>query len=121
MDRLHSMRVFSRVVDQGSFAAAARELNLSPAVVTRLVAELEALIGLVGQQPRDELEGDEIMVPPFLRELTFLASVKGGAEAPAEAVTLVPKRSALSTIHTDTMYAAALAGLGITGLPSFVA
>ena len=42
MDRLHSMRVFARVIDQGSFAAAARELNVSPAVVTRLVADLPA-------------------------------------------------------------------------------
>ena len=41
MDRLSSMRVFSRVIEEGSFAGAARELNLSPAVVTRLIAELE--------------------------------------------------------------------------------
>ncbi|HTM76214.1 MAG TPA: LysR family transcriptional regulator, partial [Devosia sp.] len=41
MDRLNSMRVFARVIEQGSFAGAARELNLSPAVVTRLVADLE--------------------------------------------------------------------------------
>jgi len=68
-----------------------------------------------------ELEGHENMVPPFLRELTFFAGALGDADSSGESVTLVPKRSALSTIHTDTMYAAALAGLGITGLPSFVA
>jgi len=45
MDRLHSMRVFARVIDEGSFAAAARELNVSPAVVTRLVADLEEHLG----------------------------------------------------------------------------
>jgi len=45
MDRLHSMRVFARVIDHGSFARAARELNLSPAVVTRLVADLEEHLG----------------------------------------------------------------------------
>src|SRR5882672_10675723 len=45
MDRLHSMRVFSRVIDAGSFAKAAREMNLSPAVVTRLVADLEEHLG----------------------------------------------------------------------------
>ena len=45
MDRLHSMRVFARVIEQGSFAGAARELNLSPAVVTRLVADLEEHLG----------------------------------------------------------------------------
>ncbi|WKB50986.1 LysR family transcriptional regulator [Eleftheria terrae] len=45
MDRLHSMRVFSKVIDEGSFAAAARALDLSAAVVTRLVADLEAHLG----------------------------------------------------------------------------
>ncbi len=252
MDRLHSMRVFSRVVDEGSFARAARGLNLSPAVVTRLVADLEDHLGsrlinrttrrlsltdigelylervrhilteveeaealatastaeprghlrvlcppafavhqiakhlpkfralypkvsvelsvsgpvevvdenfdvsiltegrrqLDGsfvarrlarsevvlcaspeylerrgrpQHPKD-MEAHETMVPPFIRELTF-HTVGGpdGTDAAAESVTLTPKRSALSTVHTDTMYAAALAGLGITGLPSFVA
>lgn len=42
MDRLTSMRVFAKVVERGSLAAAARELDLSPAVVTRLLADLEA-------------------------------------------------------------------------------
>lgn len=39
------MRVFERVVDEGSFAAAARALDLSPPVVTRLVADLEEHLG----------------------------------------------------------------------------
>jgi len=252
MDRLHSMRVFSRVVDEGSFARAARELNLSPAVVTRLVADLEEHLGsrlinrttrrlsltdtgelylervrhilteveeaealatastaeprghlrvlcppafavhqiakhlpkfralyprvsielsvpgpvetvdenydvsilTEGRRPLDghfvarrlarsevilcaapeylerrgrpqhpkDMESHETMVPPFLRELTFHTGEGDNHDAAAiESVTLMPKRSGLSTIHTDTMYAAALAGLGITGLPSFVA
>jgi DNA-binding transcriptional LysR family regulator len=251
MDRLHSMRVFSRVIDQGSFAGAARELNLSPAVVTRLIADLEEHLGsrlinrttrrlsltdtgelylervrhilteveeaetlatastaeprghlrvlcppafavhqiakhlprframfprvtlelsvpgpvetvdesfdvsilTEGRRPLDgsfvarrlarsevilcaspeyldrrgrpqhpkEMEGHESMVPPFLRELTFHAGSREQADAAAESIILMPSRSALSTNHTDTMYAAALAGLGITGLPSFVA
>jgi DNA-binding transcriptional LysR family regulator len=251
MDRLHSMRVFARVVDGGSFAGAARELNLSPAVVTRLVADLEEHLGsrlinrttrrlsltdtgelylervrqiltdveeaealatastseprghlrvlcppafavhqiakhlpkfralypkvslelsvpgpvetvdenfdvsilTEGRRPLDgsfvarrlarsevilcaspeyldrrgrpqhpkDMDAHESMVPPFLRELTFHAVAAGNGTAASESITLVPKRSGLSTIHTDTMYAAALAGLGITGLPSFVA
>ena len=251
MDRLHSMRVFSRVIERGSFAGAARELNLSPAVVTRLVADLEEHLGArlinrttrrlaltdtgeiylervrhilteveeaetlataataeprghlrvlcspafavhqiakhlpafraayprvtlelsvpgpvdtvdenfdvsiitEGRRPLDgsfiarriarsevvlcaapeyldrhgrpqhpnDLVGHENMVPPFLRELTFHAALGADDEPVGESVTLTPARSALSTIHTDTMYAAALAGLGITGLPSFVA
>ena len=45
MDRLSSMRVFLKVVDEGGFAAAARALDMSPAVVTRLVADLEDHLG----------------------------------------------------------------------------
>lgn len=45
MDRLLSMRVFERVVDEGGFAAAARALDLSAPVVTRLVADLEDHLG----------------------------------------------------------------------------
>ncbi|MQR01493.1 LysR family transcriptional regulator [Glaciimonas soli] len=41
MDRLQSMRVFAKVVEQGSFVAAANALELSNAVVTRHVADLE--------------------------------------------------------------------------------
>ncbi|MDO9158327.1 MAG: LysR family transcriptional regulator, partial [Burkholderiaceae bacterium] len=45
MDRLLSMRVFQQVADAGSFAAAARQLDLSPAAVTRLVVDLEEHLG----------------------------------------------------------------------------
>lgn len=46
MDRLQSMRVFQQVVDDGSFAAVARKLDLSSAVVTRLVGDLETHLGV---------------------------------------------------------------------------
>ncbi|MCX7279862.1 MAG: LysR family transcriptional regulator [Burkholderiales bacterium] len=45
MDRLQSMRVFQRVVDEGGFAAAARKMHLDPAVVTRLLVDLEKHLG----------------------------------------------------------------------------
>jgi len=45
MDRLLSMRVFDRVVGEGGFAAAARALDMSAPVVTRLVADLEDHLG----------------------------------------------------------------------------
>jgi DNA-binding transcriptional LysR family regulator len=41
MDRLLSMQVFEKVVSEGGFAAAARALDMSPAVVSRLVNDLE--------------------------------------------------------------------------------
>jgi len=244
------MRVFSRVIEAGSFAGAARDLGLSPAVVTRLVADLEehlgarlinrttrrlaltdtgelylervrqiltevdeadALAGAATTDPRghlrvlappafavhqlakllpkfhaqyplvtielsspgpvetiDEnfdvsiiqvarkpLDGDfvarllarteviacaspeyldrkgrpehphdlkqfDAMLPTFLREVTFQRGAYGDDEPPDEAVTMSPGRGVLSTIHIDTLYAAALHGLGIAGLPSFV-
>lgn len=251
MDRLHSMRVFCRVIDAGSFAAAAREMNLSPAVVTRLVADLEEHLGArlinrttrrlaltdigeaylerarqilteveeaealastasteprghlrvlappafathqlakllprfhrqypkitielsapgpvetvdenfdvtiinVGRQPLDgdfvarllarteviacaspeyldrngrpehpsDLVLHEAMLPTFLREITFHQGAWGDDEPAGETFTLIPNRPVLGTVHTDTLYAAALHGLGIAGLPSFVA
>ena len=45
MDRLLSMRVFQKVIDEGGFAAAARALELSPAAVTRLIGDLETHLG----------------------------------------------------------------------------
>lgn len=46
MDRFAAMQTFVRVIDRGGFAVAARELNVSPAVVTRQIAELEAHLGV---------------------------------------------------------------------------
>jgi DNA-binding transcriptional LysR family regulator len=73
------------------------------------------------QHPRD-LRTHEALIPPISelqRGLTFIHGAVG--EDSAETFTVVPqKRSLLSSAHIDTMYAAALRGLGIAGLPSFV-
>jgi DNA-binding transcriptional LysR family regulator len=45
MDRLQSMRIFAKVVEQGSFARAAQALGLSATVVTRHLADLETHLG----------------------------------------------------------------------------
>ncbi|MBC3928893.1 LysR family transcriptional regulator [Undibacterium sp. CY21W] len=45
MDRLQSMRIFSKVVELGGFARAAVALEMSNAVVTRYVADLESHLG----------------------------------------------------------------------------
>lgn len=45
MDRLGAITVFRRVVELGAFAAAARDLNLSNAAVSKHVAALEAHLG----------------------------------------------------------------------------
>jgi DNA-binding transcriptional LysR family regulator len=46
MDHLDAMRIFVAVAKQESFAAAARDLRLSPSVVTRSIAQLEDKLGL---------------------------------------------------------------------------
>ncbi len=45
-DALHEMSVFSKVVGTGSLSAAARELGLSVALVSRRLARLEARLGV---------------------------------------------------------------------------
>jgi DNA-binding transcriptional LysR family regulator len=46
MDRIDAMQAFVAVADLQGFAAAARRLDLSPPAVTRLVAALEARLGV---------------------------------------------------------------------------
>jgi DNA-binding transcriptional LysR family regulator len=46
IDIVASMRVFTAVVDAGSFAGAADKLDLSRGMATRYVAQLEAHLGV---------------------------------------------------------------------------
>lgn len=46
MDTLRTMKTFIAVVDEGSFAGAARSLNMSPPAVTRAIAQLENELGV---------------------------------------------------------------------------
>ena len=75
------------------------------------------------QHPR-ELVDHESVIPPISevqRGLQFYSGPLGGGSAKGESYTLAPKRHpSLATTHIDTMYAAALAGLGVAGLPSYV-
>jgi len=45
MDRMASMAAFTRVVGAGSFSAAAREMEVSQALVTKQIQELESWLG----------------------------------------------------------------------------
>jgi DNA-binding transcriptional LysR family regulator len=251
MDQLRAMKVFARVADEGGFASAARALDMAPAVVTRLIAELEEHLGArlmnrttrrlalteIGEDfldrarriladveeadalataatreprghlrlrvppafavhqlakhlpqfhrqypqvtveldspdlvltpdenfdltliaSREPLTGDfvarrlartevilcaapeylerrgrpqnpvdlrqhETLLPPqseLQRGVTFYRHDLDEHRAAAEAVTLMPRRSVLSTHHTDTRYVAALHGLGVAALPSY--
>src|SRR4029450_12410815 len=46
MDRFEEMRVFTAVVDGGSFVGASGALEMSKAAVSRYVAELESRLGV---------------------------------------------------------------------------
>jgi DNA-binding transcriptional LysR family regulator len=70
-----------------------------------------------------ELRGHDTLLPPISelqRGITFFSGAWGDDEPGGEQVTVVPDRPVLTTTHTDTMYAAALHGLGVAGLPSFM-
>ena len=71
-----------------------------------------------------ELVLHEALIPPLAdlqRGMTFYTGAWGDNEPGGESYTVnLSRRPALSTTHIDTTYAAALAGLGVAGLPSFV-
>jgi DNA-binding transcriptional LysR family regulator len=69
--------------------------------------------------PRDLLEHD-VLIPPISELQRGITFFRGRAGDGAETFHSVPRAGVLSTLHTDTNYAAALAGLGVAGLPSFV-
>jgi DNA-binding transcriptional LysR family regulator len=83
MDRLLSMRVFQRVIDEGGFAAAARMLDMSPAGVTRLVTDLEQHLGTrLMQRTTRKLSLTEAGEAYLMRVRSILAEVDD-AEATA--------------------------------------
>ena len=45
MDSIAGMRVFTRVVEAGSFSAAGRQLGMAPSSVSRRIGELEDALG----------------------------------------------------------------------------
>ncbi len=129
MDPLRAMRVFSKVVDEGSFAAA----------VARSEAILCASPEYLDRRGRPQLPTDLLQhgsrlsclgIRPICcstaagcrrstrwpRGITFVT----GEGAAVQSVTVMPRRPVLSTTPVDTMYAAALHGLGVAGLPSLV-
>lgn len=81
MDLLHAMRIFVRVAEEGSMAAAARALRLAPAVVTRQLAQLETHLGarLLQRSPR-HLSLTETGRDYLARAQRILAKVDEAAE-----------------------------------------
>lgn len=81
MDELKTMRTFVKVVDEGSFAGAARALNVANSVVTRAVGELEESLKcrLLNRTTRALLSltdvGAQYLQPDFVARLLAHADV----------------------------------------------
>lgn len=120
MDRLQSLRVFQQVVDEGGFAAAARKMDLAPAVVTRLISDLEKHLGarLLQRTTRrlsltqagerylerlrtilEELDEADAMVQSETREMS--GSLRVLAPPVAATHTLAPAISAFQQLHPN--------------------
>lgn len=105
----------------------ARAGALSGDFVARPLALSEVIVcaspGYLNRRGRPRMPGDlsghDSIIPPIGNELHF-RPVMGADAAQSERVKLAVLQPVLSTTHIDTMYTAARAGLGITGLPSFV-
>ena len=55
MDRISAMEVFVRVVQSGSFSAAARDLDLTPSAVSKQIGRLEDRLAAVSRVRRHAL------------------------------------------------------------------
>ncbi|MGY4286571.1 DNA-binding transcriptional LysR family regulator [Bradyrhizobium sp. LM2.7] len=74
MNRGHRLEMLICAADSGSFAAAARIMDLTPSAVSRGIAELER----------------ELMVPLFNRTTRQLSSLRKGSTSIAGPWTLLP-------------------------------
>lgn len=81
MDRLTAMRIFVRVVEAGSFSAAARSENIGQPAVSKAIAQLEEWVGV-----RLLLRSTRTLVPTEAG-LTFLAGAKRSIEETDDALT----------------------------------
>lgn len=86
MDRLDTLRVFTRIVERGSFVRAAEDLGLPPSTVTDAIKQLEArlqvrLLQRTTRQVRTTLDGEAY----YQRCLTILADFDEAESAFREA------------------------------------
>lgn len=101
MDTLESMRVFVRVVELGSFAAAARGFDLSPAMVSKHIGHLEKRTGarLLNRTTR-QVRPTEAGATYFDQCTAILRSIDA-AEAEAGADTSAPRGTLRITAPTE--------------------
>jgi DNA-binding transcriptional LysR family regulator len=97
------MRAFQQVVDDGGFAAAARTLDMSPAVMTRLISDLEQHLGArLLQRTTRKLSLTEAGQSYLLRVRNILSDVD---EAEASTRQQTDELAGLLRIHTQPVMA----------------
>lgn len=102
MDRLQAMRVFTTVVETGSFARAAEQLHLSATAASRHVAELEKHLGAqLLQRSTRRLNLTEIGTNYYDRCRSILADVE---EAEAQAATSESQPRGMLRISLPTSF-----------------
>ncbi len=74
-------------------------------------------------QPRhpQQLDVHEVLVPPIASLRRGVAFTRGPVADAGAVVVYRPREPAVSSLQLDAVHAAALAGMGIAGLPSFMA
>lgn len=126
IDHLKSMAVFARVVDEGSFRAAAKDLNLAPSRISEMVSDLENHLGitLLYRSTRKIALTNEGRIL-YANVVTMLRSAEAGLNE-LNAVTIKPvgqlklsvpafmASSALSRAMADFMHQYPLVCLSIT-------
>lgn len=116
MDRLTALQVFCRVAELNSFAKAGRSLGLSPAAISKNIAELEAHLGtrLINRTTRRMALTEEGRL--------YLERVAHGLDVLAEAEqALLPMKTAPSgTLKVSAPVTVTLTRLS-TAIPSFLA
>ena len=85
MDKLESMRAFIEVVNHSGFAAAGRQLGLSRSVVNKLVAQLEADLGVqLLQRTTRRVSPTDMGRAYYERCVNILAEVSAAEQAVAQ-------------------------------------
>ena len=85
MDKLESMRAFTEVVNHSGFAAAGRQLGLSRSVVNKLVAQLEADLGVqLLQRTTRRVSPTDMGRAYYERCVNILAEVSAAEQAVAQ-------------------------------------
>ena len=109
LDNLQEIRIFTRVVSSGSMSAAARELDLSLALVSKRLAALEARLGvrlMHRTTRRQSLTADgEVFHERCLRILAEVQDTES-MMVDSRAVSSINRTILMTVMQTPTMVAA---------------